>query len=364
MKKNVVVTDEKGKIIGATYLKRARGLVKNGRALYVDDCTIRLSAKAEPSDDKSEGKHMNYISLNLKDWSVCDTMSQRKGPQRYFEGGAECSFISDFDGELVESFTVGDWYSYVEIMSVPYALIRDTEYRLVFWLNGGENDRGDEICQLRIMFSGTSGRCNTYKLNRSFIKPLLHYQGWELYSIPFRTPGAGAELASTVDTRFSFAAGKAPMTVKPAKELEAYADWEDMPDEFAGQRPQRHNIVFEDGWPSINMYGGDKYSTEALRNRKAADKESGKESGKERPSWETDYMSEECGDDWEDELNAMEDEGERIQERVQDILENEVERIQEKVQDILEAFRERMMEREMEKEMEREDAQQEAEADN
>lgn len=348
MTKNVTVTDEKGKIIGTTYPKRARGLIKNGRALYVDDCTIRMSAKAEPSDDKSEGKRMNYISLNLKDWSVCDTMSQRKGPQRYFEGGAECSFISDFDGELVESFTVGDWNSYVEIMSVPYALIRDSEYRLVFWLNGGENDRGDEICQLRIMFSGTSGRCNTYKLNRSFIKPLLHYQGWELYSIPFRTPAAGAEMASTVDTRFSFAAGNAPMTVKPAKEPEAYADWEDMPDEFAGQRPQRHNIVFEDGWPSINMYGGDKYSTEALRNRQAAEKE--------RPSWKTDFMSEECKDDWEDAMDAMDDEGERLQEKVQDILENEVGRIQEKVQDMLEAFRERMMEKE--------DALRETEAEN
>ena len=59
------------------------------------------------------------------------------------------------------------------------------------------------------------------------------------------------------------------MALKPAKELEAYSDWEDAPDEFANERPQRHNLVFADGWPSISQYGGDKYSTEALRAKKA-----------------------------------------------------------------------------------------------
>lgn len=35
MEKNVSVIDETGKFIGTTYPKRARGLVKSGRARYV-----------------------------------------------------------------------------------------------------------------------------------------------------------------------------------------------------------------------------------------------------------------------------------------------------------------------------------------
>ena len=42
MEKNVIVTDAKGIVIGATYPKRAAGLVKHGRAEYAGDCTIRL----------------------------------------------------------------------------------------------------------------------------------------------------------------------------------------------------------------------------------------------------------------------------------------------------------------------------------
>ena len=60
------------------------------------------------------------------------------------------------------------------------------------------------------------------------------------------TPGSEQ---STVNTVLSFIAGNAPMAVKPAKELSAYDDWADEPDEFAAVRPQRHNLVFEDGWP-------------------------------------------------------------------------------------------------------------------
>ena len=59
------------------------------------------------------------------------------------------------------------------------------------------------------------------------------------------------------------------MAVKPAKEPSFYEAWEDEPDEFAKWRPQRHNLVFEDGWPAVNMYGGNQYSTEVLRNKKA-----------------------------------------------------------------------------------------------
>ena len=43
MEKNVAVIDEQGNQHGATYPKRAKGLVKNGRARFVDENTICLA---------------------------------------------------------------------------------------------------------------------------------------------------------------------------------------------------------------------------------------------------------------------------------------------------------------------------------
>ena len=293
MTKNVTVTDAQGNIIGTTDPKRASGLVKNGRALFVDDCTIRLSEKTEPSDtdNTSEVNQMNYIFFNPRNWSFEQTQYNNQNSfvfSRTYTMGqsagyaqpvrAERSFITDFDGGLVESLMFGHWDApAVNAVSNEMSLTPNTEYRFVFWLNGGENDKSSEICQLRIIFSGNRENCYTYNLNRNYIKPLLHKDGWELYSIPFLTPEASSamqgslESTPTVATRLAFVGGNAPMAVKPAKEPEFYADWEDAPDEFASQRPQRHNLVFEDGWPSISQYGGGQYSTEVLRAKKDAE---------------------------------------------------------------------------------------------
>ena len=272
MKKNIIITDENGIYVGTTYPRRAKGLIKNGRALFVDDCTIRLPTKTKPFDDKlnqSEVKQMNYIYFNAREWSSEQTQYQNGNrfhqPSYNNHFSIERSFINDFDGDLVESLMFGGWdESYVKVNSKHFLLPSNTESCFVFWLNGGENDRNNEICELQITFFDNPNDSYIYKLNRNFIKPLLHKQGWELYSIHFVTP---SYQQTDVDTVFSFVAGNAPMALKPAKEPSFYSDWKDEPDEFAKFRPQRHNIVFEDGWPSINMYGGNKYSTQVLRSR-------------------------------------------------------------------------------------------------
>ena len=62
MEKNVVVLDEQGKKIGMTYPKRARGLVKKGRARCVDACTICLAC---PPDMDLEDIRMNDNNINI-----------------------------------------------------------------------------------------------------------------------------------------------------------------------------------------------------------------------------------------------------------------------------------------------------------
>lgn len=47
MTKNVEVVDEQCNVYGATYPKRAKGLVKNGRARFVDENRICLACPPE-----------------------------------------------------------------------------------------------------------------------------------------------------------------------------------------------------------------------------------------------------------------------------------------------------------------------------
>ena len=56
IRKNVTVVDEQGKIIGKTYEKRAKGLIKKGRARYIDAHTLCLIACPQ---NTSEEQAMN-----------------------------------------------------------------------------------------------------------------------------------------------------------------------------------------------------------------------------------------------------------------------------------------------------------------
>lgn len=59
MEKNMTVIDEEGNIIGATYAKRAKGLIKKGRARSVDDTTICLACP--PNENLEDIKMDNNI---------------------------------------------------------------------------------------------------------------------------------------------------------------------------------------------------------------------------------------------------------------------------------------------------------------
>ena len=58
MTKNITVVDEENNILESTYPKRAKGLVKNNRARWIDDATICLFARP---DNKEETKMANSI---------------------------------------------------------------------------------------------------------------------------------------------------------------------------------------------------------------------------------------------------------------------------------------------------------------
>ena len=72
IEKNIIVVDEQGNEYEATYPKRAKGLVKNGRARFIDENTICLAC---PPDTKLEDKNMseNTVNVNVEVPTEIDT---------------------------------------------------------------------------------------------------------------------------------------------------------------------------------------------------------------------------------------------------------------------------------------------------
>ena len=73
IEKNIVVVDEQGNEYEATYPKRAKGLVKNGRARFIDENTICLACPPNIElEDKtmSENKKVDSIDNNTPNSST------------------------------------------------------------------------------------------------------------------------------------------------------------------------------------------------------------------------------------------------------------------------------------------------------
>lgn len=289
--------NEDGEEIGLTYPKRAAGLVKKGRARYVNDHEIHLNKAQPPSarQPKADGltselkcgafERRRSVLDNVSDVTkfteetkmdnnnIITQNEDRKMPYTmlYFNArewhfNKDCgdntgsrSFMAGPDGALAEAFTIGNWsWNWTEICSKRLRLAKNAPHMFTFWLNGGENDRNNEICRFEVIFTDSDGDREirlreyddryTYNLNRNFIQPVKRLNGWELYEIPFVT-------GDNEYTELRFVAQYAYMTVMAAKDKLDYADVPDTADEFADERPQRHNIVFQDGWPTDEWYG-------------------------------------------------------------------------------------------------------------
>ena len=75
IEKNVIVVDEQGNEYEATYPKRAKGLVKNGRARFVGENKICLAC---PPDKISEENKMEENKLTAKEIFVQLTILQKQ----------------------------------------------------------------------------------------------------------------------------------------------------------------------------------------------------------------------------------------------------------------------------------------------
>jgi hypothetical protein len=82
-----------------------------------------------------------------------------------------------------------------------------------------------------------------FRLNRQYIKPDKYNGGWYRYKIPFNVGDTDGE---EVPVTLQFCAMDAHCAIMPDKQEFAQLPDEEQPDK---RIPQRHNIVFTDGWP-------------------------------------------------------------------------------------------------------------------
>lgn len=253
-KQTVRVFSAEGEEISSTYPKRAAGLVKKGRAHFVNDFDIRLNVSdvdvfteentmmdnnTNTTNNSAISEPVNKLYFNAREWSFNKACQNNVGSRSFMQGP---------DGVIDEAFMIGDWgYNWTEIVSRTLILPKNTLNTFTFWLNGGENDNNNEVCRFEVIFNDDYENRYTYNLNRNFVKPLKKCNGWELYEIAFRT-------GDNEYTQLRFVAQRAYMTVLNAKDVSEYANLADNADPFEQYRPQRHNIVFADGWPTNTWY--------------------------------------------------------------------------------------------------------------
>ena len=155
--------------------------------------------------------------------------------------------VSDFRGKPVEAWQIGDWsQNWSAIQSTiniePGWLESDGDYRFCFWLNGGENVAQDETCMLEIFGDDWENR-PTFRLNREHTKPLIEKNGWLLFAIPFKAPQAEKML------HFRFVAAGAVCTIAGIPDMDMAACEAIPSDVRSFDHPQRHNLVFPNGYP-------------------------------------------------------------------------------------------------------------------
>ena len=78
IEKNVIVVDEQGNILEATYPKRAKGLVKKGRARFISESMICLACPPQKTEDNEMSNTQNKFD-NLEiliDKNVSEQMEE------------------------------------------------------------------------------------------------------------------------------------------------------------------------------------------------------------------------------------------------------------------------------------------------
>ncbi len=135
--KNIRVVDEFQNEYEATYLKRAKGLVKNGRARFIDENTICLVC---PPDIESED---NDMSENKKVESTKNTSNNSGTPKEVVDAMANL-LNSTAEQQRSEKLTMDYILSKLEEISLGQAFLTDAISELAKMRSAGPGDVGTQ----------------------------------------------------------------------------------------------------------------------------------------------------------------------------------------------------------------------------
>lgn len=140
-----------------------------------------------------------------------------------------------------DAWRIGDWNgNWTAVVSqIPMEkgwLESGCEYRFCFWLNGGENSRGDEVCALEIFGDDWENRL-VFPLNRERTRPLLRQNGWLLFAVPFTAPQASSALT------FRFVSAGAVTTIAGIADMNMTFCERIVSDPPDTAQPMRQNLV-------------------------------------------------------------------------------------------------------------------------
>ena len=136
IEKNIIVVDEQGNEYEATYPKRAKGLVKNGRARFIDENTICLAC---PPNTKMED---NNMSENIKINPTNNNTSNSKTTKEVTETTAVSP--TPTTNQSSEKLTMDYLLGKLEEISLGQAFLTDAISELGKMKSGGPGDVGTQ----------------------------------------------------------------------------------------------------------------------------------------------------------------------------------------------------------------------------
>ena len=217
MTKNIIVTDLNGNVTGTTYPKRARGLIKSGRAIEVDEQTIQLVSSVftdafsyDKNSDKEESRMANIIDFKARGFKLAADCTTNRGTR----------LIVTENGENVECFEIGQGGQETEIRRTV-ELEKDQDYVFRFTMKS-RFVRGEFAESMVSIYFDEKGDGYTYPLDRvdkNRFKPVICKKTDDgllrVFELPFNS---GDATECTIDV----AVHDMTAWIYPAKEAAAY----------------------------------------------------------------------------------------------------------------------------------------------
>lgn len=234
IEKNIIVSDVNGRRIGATYPKRAAGLVKNGRAEKISDHEIRLkiTQSLAVSINTEEEKMSKVINFNARDFAFDASCESNVG----FRGYVTTALGNE------EVWEIGSWnWDWTQICANIGGLEKNMDYVFRFAMTLGHNDDNREESLVHIHYNDGDGKQAwedrfTYCIRMSRFKPVLSKRDPEedtmirVFELPFNT-------GDHTDFRIVIVSQHAVARFFTARENAAYEELEDL--NYAQWREQR-----------------------------------------------------------------------------------------------------------------------------